>query len=221
MYYGGLFQFNHPPTERFPVRGVDVSHHQKHISWFQASLDNVQFAYLKATEGSDFRDRHFAYNWEQRRKNNIPRGAYHFFNPCVSGAAQARNFLATVPVESGTLPPVLDLESSGNCRRSISRDEMRREVARFVSVLSERYAGPPVFYITPEYYKRYFEGHEREFPKFRPWIRNVIKEPSQKPCSEWLFWQYADHARVEGMRGPIDLNVFCGSAEEFNHLLMG
>ena len=68
---------------------------------------------------------------------------------------------------------------------------------------------------TPNFYKLYFEGHEQEFPQHRLWVRNVLTEPSQAPCTGWTFWQYADHARVKGIPGPTDMNAFCGTAEEF------
>jgi lysozyme len=218
LYYAGFFQFNHPPKREFPVRGIDVSHHQVHIGWFKASLEGLDFAYMKATEGRDFRDRRFAYNWDQCQKNNLRCGAYHFFNPCVSGRAQAEHFMATVPMDEMSLPPALDLEFSRNCKRKISRAELKREVSQFVSTLSKRYPGLPVFYIDPPFYKRYFKGHEHEFPKYQLWIRNVIKEPTQIPCTEWTFWQYADRARIEGIRGPVDMNVYCGNAEDFARL---
>src|SRR5207302_8396959 len=111
--------------KRFPVRGVDVSHHQGFVGWFEASLHDVKFAYIKATEGTDYRDPQFLYNWSQCPYDGIARGAYHFFNFCAPGKAQARNFLQVVPADPKALPPALDLEFSGNCRRTPSRAEIK------------------------------------------------------------------------------------------------
>ncbi len=219
IYYAGLLRLNFPSPERFPVRGVDVSRHQGHIGWFEASLHGVQFAYIKATEGTDFRDPRFLYNWTQCPKNGIARGAYHFFNFCRPGKEQARNFLATVPPDPNALPPALDLEFSGSCRRIPSRAEVEREVASFVAAISRRFPGPPVFYVTPDFYKRYLKGHEHNFPPHRLWIRNVVKEPSLAPCTEWVFWQHSALGRVPGLRGPVDLNVYCGTQDQFGELV--
>jgi len=218
-FYAGLLRFNFPSKREFPVRGIDVSHHQAHIGWFESSLNDVQFAYLKATEGSDFKDRQFLYNWTVCERTAIPHGAYHFFSFCRPAAEQARNFLNTVPPGPPSLPPALDLEFSGNCDRVLSRAAMVREVSIFVSAIAKRFPGRPVFYVTPDFYKRYLEGHRQDFPPHFLWIRNTLREPSQKPCEEWTFWQYADHGRVPGIRGPVDLNVYCGSADQFSQFV--
>ena len=47
------------PTSR-RVRGIDVSHHQGAIDWQAVARDGVQFAYLKATEGTTFTDPAYA-----------------------------------------------------------------------------------------------------------------------------------------------------------------
>lgn len=218
-YYGGFLRPVNPSKERYPLRGIDVSHHQGHIAWFEASLNGVGFAYLKATEGQDFRDRQFAYNWDQTRKNQIPRGAYHYFSLCSPGAAQARNFLRTVPNETGALPPAIDLEFDNSCKRRPPRAVVIREINNYLDVLSTRYKETPVFYVDPHFYKKYFDGHGGEFPPHRLWLRNILREPSQKPCTEWTLWQFADHARIPGIKGPVDLNVYCGSSEEFLTLM--
>lgn len=217
-YYAGLIRLNHPTPREFPVRGIDVSHHQKQIGWYEASLNDVRFAYLKASEGGDFSDREFLFNWQQCERWQIACGAYHFVSFCRSGEEQARQFLARVP-PGGTLPPALDLEFSGNCKKTPTRSEMVRLVSDFSKTIAQRYPGPPVLYMDGNFYKRYFEGHRADYPAYYLWIRNVVRQPALKPCEDWTFWQYADHARIPGILGPVDLNVFCGSADDFSLFL--
>lgn len=38
-------------AKNFPVRGVDVSHYQGDIDWEVLQMQNIDFAYIKATEG--------------------------------------------------------------------------------------------------------------------------------------------------------------------------
>src|SRR3990172_4519727 len=94
----------------YPVVGIDVSNHQGVIDWPKVRASGIAFAYIKATEGGDFRDKSFERNWQDSAKAGMPRGAYHFFTACKSGAEQAGNFIAAVPRESGSLPPVIDVE---------------------------------------------------------------------------------------------------------------
>src|SRR5262245_6179906 len=44
------------------VEGVDVSAHQGRIDWDALSRSNVRFAYIKATEGTNYVDPRFAAN---------------------------------------------------------------------------------------------------------------------------------------------------------------
>ena len=105
----------HPSDSRFPAQGIDVSHHQGAIDWPLLPAQGVDFAYIKASEGGDHRDRAFAANWSGARRAGIARGAYHFFTLCRPGADQAANFIAAVPAEPDALPPAVDLEYMGNC----------------------------------------------------------------------------------------------------------
>jgi lysozyme len=219
LFQAGLLRLNFPSEKQFPVRGIDVSHHQGHIGWFEASLHDVKFAYLKATEGTDYRDSRFLYNWQQCPYDHIARGAYHFFNFCTPGKAQAQNFLAFVPNDPNALPPAIDLEFSGNCRRKPTPAAFKREVTAFIKEIAHRYPDPPVLYVSQEVYKRYLEGHRQEYPVHRLWIVDVVKKPRGTPCVDWTFWQYAALGKVPGIKGPTDMNVFCGSPEELQQLL--
>ena len=40
------------PNEPYPVKGVDVSEHQKDIDWKGLASEDISFAFIKATEGS-------------------------------------------------------------------------------------------------------------------------------------------------------------------------
>ena len=57
------YQLSAPDQTRFAVQGVDVSHHQGKIDWVALAASDVQFAFIKATEGTDHRDTMFERNW--------------------------------------------------------------------------------------------------------------------------------------------------------------
>jgi lysozyme len=117
-------------------RGIDVSHYQGAINWRAVAHDHVTFAYIKATEGADTRDARFARNWRGAQSAGLRVGAYHYFNFCRSGRAQAANFLAATP-RGGALPPAVDLEPpSRHCR--VSGPAVHRELATYLARLSTR-----------------------------------------------------------------------------------
>src|SRR5277367_3088008 len=63
------------------VKGVDVSHYDGAIDWGKVKAAGIDFAFMKATESTDFIDPEFAANWKFAASNNVIRGAYHFLRP--------------------------------------------------------------------------------------------------------------------------------------------
>ena len=111
--------------DNYPVRGIDVSHHQGEIDWHKIKSQNISFAYIKATEGGDFKDPQFKKNWDHALEAGLRVGAYHFFRPETDGVLQAENFISSVPEYKNMLPPAIDVEidqtktwqSSSTCRK--------------------------------------------------------------------------------------------------------
>jgi lysozyme len=216
--YRGWLRFNYPSRAEFPVQGIDVAHHQGLIRWAEVDTQQVQFVYIKATEGGDYRDPRFAQNWREARQRGLAVGAYHFFTFCRSGAEQARNFVATVPAEPATLPPVIDLEFGGNCRARLRPEQVRAEIDTLRQALARHYRRPPVFYVTAEFYETYLAGH---FPGAPIWYRDIYRRPRPLDKRPWLFWQYANRGHRPGIDGYVDLNAFHGSRAQFRALLGG
>jgi lysozyme len=202
--------FSPPSFERFPIQGIDISHHQGAIDWKAlASQPSIRFAIMKATEGGDHRDTRFGENWRAAKEVGIVRGAYHFFTFCRPGREQARNVLATVPVEPQTLPLAIDLEFTGNCGKVPTREELSAEINAFFEELNGAYPGKPIFYLNQPFFDQYIKGYEAMFPAHHLWLRSIAEEPAVGDGGQWSIWQFADNGSVEGIQGPVDLNALC------------
>ena len=99
--------------DEWEVFGVDVSSYQGEVDWPVLAEQGVDFAFIKATEGSLLQDRRFAANWAGAAAAGVRAGAYHFLSYDSPGETQADNFIAAVPVTEGALPPVVDIEFYG------------------------------------------------------------------------------------------------------------
>ena len=109
--------------------GVDISHYT--ASTFPIAMlktRNVQFLYMKTTQGAGSVDGKFATFWKQSgdlpKGKQVHRGAYHFLSACQGtdcsidpakwGKMQADTFIKVVKANGGLLatdmPPVVDLE---------------------------------------------------------------------------------------------------------------
>jgi len=214
--YFGILRFNYPDRKRFPIRGIDVSHHQQSIDWGKLRHENVRFAFIKATEGGDFKDSLFVHNWHQAQHAKIVRGAYHFFTFCKPGKEQAQNFIETVPKEPHTLPPVIDLEFGGNCQARPSRQAFLKELTDYIDEIERVYHQAPMFYLTYEFYDQYLQG---ELEAYSIWIRDIFKYPRLQDQRKWDFWQYSNRGKLKGIETFVDLNVFHGDEIHFMKLL--
>src|SRR5262245_48071429 len=112
----GSRSMSEPTTSATPspvqAQGLDVSHFQGTVDWPQVAQAGYGFAFIKATDGITYTDPMFAQNWAGAKAAGLLRGAYHFFEADDDPQQQAENFLKTVSLESGDLPPVLDVEAS-------------------------------------------------------------------------------------------------------------
>ena len=200
-----------PSRARFPVQGIDVSHHQGSIDWPALAADGVDFAFIKATEGGDFSDARFKENWQAARAAGVVAGAYHFYTFCRKPQEQAAHFIATVPKETGMLAPAVDVEYGGNCDRKPSRVEFAAEFNAFLRQVEAHFGQRMVIYATKESYTTLLAGRFTDRPF---WFRSIASAPVLSD-RKWTFWQYHNKGQRSGIDGPVDLNAFVGSKEAF------
>jgi lysozyme len=211
LYYGYI-SFNNPDPDQFPIRGIDVSAYQDKIEWDKVKDANINFAYIKATEGKDFEDSTFVKNWTEAKKFGVKRGAYHFYTFGSNGLEQANHFIAVVPKEKDCLPPVIDIEFGGNSNKIPDRKALQKELREYIRQVSAYYQQKPILYVTGESYEKYIMG---SFDECDIWIRDIVQRPKINGHRNWALWQYNNHGRVNGVNGAVDLNVFSGDKLEF------
>lgn len=198
------------------ILGIDVSKYQRKIDWEKVRNNDVSFAFIKATEGVKLKDSHFERNWEQTQQAGIIRGAYHFYRPNVAPGEQARNFIETVALQPGDLPPVLDIEVRG--RQPLNH--LRGDLKEWLVLVERAYGVKPIIYTGYSFYKDYLEGYFDEYPL---WIAHYnVKELQMQRTERALlsFWQHTDRGAIDGIKGPVDCNIFYGSKKEIRKLCL-
>jgi len=201
----------------YNVRGVDVARYQTTITWPSLARDDVAFAYIKATEGGDWTDPLFARNWAKAKAADVPRGAYHFYTLCRPVEDQIAHIIATVPKEPSILPIAIDLEFGGNCKGRPPVPQFRADLTKMLDALEVHYGQRPILYLTRDFDDAYMAG---AFNDEQYWLRSIIRQPSSD-WRPWLFWQYHNKGRRDGVIGPIDLNAFDGGEDEWEAYVDG
>ena len=210
--------FPHQPAtaQEHPIKGFDVSHHQKDIEWNRISPQEFKFVYLKATEGGDFKDRKFQENWLKAREHGFLVGAYHFYRLCRDGNIQAQNFIDSVPKKSDALPPVIDLEYEENCINQYTKEQLLKEIQVMHDRLHQHYGKQPIFYISKSFYHIVLMGSFNDTPL---WVRDYEAKPELKDGRKWLFWQHTQTGKIDGIPKAVDLNVYADSPRQWRIFL--
>ncbi|WP_374125413.1 glycoside hydrolase family 25 protein [Leptotrichia hongkongensis] len=184
----------------YKVHGLDISHHQEKVNWTLVDK-KYKFIILKATEGQNFLDTDFLYNWNNARLNGFVVGAYHFFVMTSSGEAQADFYISKVPDSEKTLPPIIDLEIS---TKKYKKPDVIEHLRFMVEKLEKHYKKRVIFYVNYNTYNAYIKG---EFPENKIWITDYKYFPKIDEENRWIIWQVSRRGRIEGIPGFTDKNV--------------
>ena len=208
-------------AQNYEVHGVDVSHYQGTIDWETLSQQNLDFAVIKATEGSTHIDDRFEENWQAAEQTHLYLGAYHFFSFDSEGDRQAASYIDTGGNLDGKLAAVVDVEYYGNKKNNPpARADVVKNLGALLDALEQHYQIKPIIYTTFTVYNEYIKGEFEESPL---WVRSIYCPPEVLFGNKWSFWQYMDTAMLDGYAGDekyIDVNVFRGTMEELEELVI-
>jgi GH25 family lysozyme M1 (1,4-beta-N-acetylmuramidase) len=208
-----------PNASAATVAGIDVSHWQGFINWKTVRAAGIEFAYIKATEGTGFLDSSFDANYPRAYYAGIVRGAYHFALPNRSSGAAQANFFANNggawSADNRTLPGMLDIEYNpyGSICYGMSQVAMVGWIRDFINRYYARTGRWAVIYTTTHWWTTCtgnFGGFAANNPLF---IARYASSAGALPRGWpfWTIWQYTSVGRVPGISGNIDRDFFNGS----------
>lgn len=200
--------------------GFDISHYQKKedIKWDSLTIANdgikLDFVVMRATMGNRKKDKHFDDFWETSKKNELIRGAYHFYRADEDPVMQANNYLESVILESGDLRPVLDIE---RVPRRKSREKFIEDLKVWLKIVEDKYGEKPIIYTYYYYYKDHLKG---EFDDYPLWLANYNDVMVPSPDDDWKLWQFTEKGIVKGINTKVDLNIYNGNLWSFKKLTL-
>lgn len=205
------------------IDGPDVASYQhpygQRIAWGKVARSGKEFAIIKATEGTSYRNPWFRRDYAGARRAGLVRGSYHFARPQYpivrSARAQARyyaNRLGDSPKHRKALPPALDLEVTGG----LGRAALVTWVQTFLLELRRQTHRVPMIYTYPYFWTSAL-GDPAALARYRLWMASY----SSKPTVPHALWQYTSTARVKGIAGGVDMSRFTGDPESWRLLADG
>ena len=194
------------------IFGIDISHHQGRIDWSEMKTSHhpIEFVFIKATEGKTFQDPKFEDNWENAKKHNYIRGAYHFYNPNSKSTEQFENFSTIVNLEEGDFIPILDIEKESK----LGRKNLRKGVLNWLKLAEQKYGVKPMIYTGLKFYQSTLKGYVDEYPLWIACYSGKYRLKNEK----WTFHQFTENVRVKGIEPLVDGNDFKGKIEDLKNM---
>jgi len=214
-------------TSASTVSGADLEASGT-LGWSSAKAD-IGFAIIKATQGTSFTASGFASNWAAMKSAGVVRGAYHFFDPTVSGVDQANYFLNVMgTLEAGDLPPTLDIECPTSNNEPDSDDclgngtsgdatgaELTQGMNDWITTVVAKTGRKPLIYS----YGSYFSDlgvTTTGLDAYPLWIADYSGTSCFEVPSPWTkatIWQYSGSGSISGL-GSVDNDYFLGTLAE-------
>ena len=191
------------------AQGIDVSNYAGEFDW--AGTSGLSFGICRASQGlgaagTNSPDPYLTWNWPRIKEKGLVRGAYHFLDPRLDGAAQASYFVETVSAVGLETTDMLwlDNETAGTSPEAVAACA-RAFMARLTSLRPDNPCGVYSFwdFITT--------GNCAGLGRYPLWlaIYQSATPGAPAPWSAWTFWQY-------GGTSNYDSDVFNGSAADLS-----
>ncbi|MGB3442934.1 MAG: lysozyme [Actinophytocola sp.] len=190
------------------VAGIDVSGHQGNVDWPAQWNAGRRFVWVKATEGTGYKNPYFNQQYGGSYNQGFIRGSYHFALPDrSSGSAQATYFSNNGGGWSGdgkTLPGALDMEYNpyGATCYGLSKAAMTNWIRDFSDTYKARWNKYPAIYTSTSWWNQCVGA---SFGSTNPlWVARYASSVGTLPVgwSVYTVWQYSS--------SPIDQNSFNG-----------
>ena len=191
------------------IKGIDVSAWQGKIDWKTVADYGMGFAILRITEAGNVVDSQFENNLAGCNKYNIPVGVYKYSYAMIIAEIQreARKVVSTLNGRRIQFPVFLDLEY--NNQKSLGSESIHKMADAFREIV-EAAGYKFAIYCNVDWYENVICSHLK---KYDFWI---ARYPSND--DGWLQerlrpdfgvgWQYSSKAKIPGISGTVDRNVF-------------
>ena len=191
------------------IKGIDVSAWQGKIDWKTVADYGMGFAILRITEAGNVVDSQFENNLAGCNKYNIPVDVYKYSYAMTIAEIQreARKAVSTLNGRRIQFPVFLDLEH--NNQRSLGSESIHKMADAFREIV-EAAGYKFAIYCNVDWYENVICSHLK---KYDFWI-------ARYPANDdgWLQerlrpdfgvgWQYSSKAKIPGISGTVDRNVF-------------
>ncbi|OOM40783.1 autolytic lysozyme [Clostridium beijerinckii] len=181
------------------MKGIDVSNHNGSINFGQVKDSGIEAVYIKATEGTTFKDRCLEANYSNAHCEGLKTGFYHFLVGTSEPETQANSFYNAIKDKANDLIPMLDIESNF--------DGLMDFILRFIAKFKE-ISNMQIGIYT---YTSFIDNLDDKIAGYPLWEANYNNTPWKLKSNFFtnrVGHQYSETGCVNGIDTDCDMNEF-------------
>lgn len=193
------------PSSNKIYQGIDVSEWQGNIDYSGVASSNIQVVYIKASEGSQYKDSQFENNYANAKAHRLKVGFYHYVTAKTTEQAdqQAKFFVSVIAGKEPDCKLAMDFEQFGN----LSTAQISSIALTFIQTV-EKVSGKKAIVYSDLYNTQ--AVFNSSLAPYALWIADygVSKPGNSNVWPVWVGFQYSDTGRISGIGGNVDLDKF-------------
>lgn len=190
-------------------KGIDISSWQGNIDWQKVTDYGMDFCILRITEAGNVIDSKFERNFKGCNGHKIPVGVYKYSYAMTVAEIQteARKVVSVLNGRKIQFPVFLDLEH--NNQRALGSESIHKLAEAFRKIIVD--AGYQfAIYCNVDWYNTVICSHLK---KYEFWIARYPANDTgnivERLRPEWgVGWQYSSKAKIPGISGNVDRDIF-------------
>lgn len=182
------------------MKGIDISNHNGNIDFNKVKNEEVEVVYIKATEGTTYKDDYLDKHYKGAKEVGLKTGFYHFLVGSSDPESQAENFYNNIKDKQNDLKPCLDVE--------VNNFDVMDYALRFIKKF-ESLSNLPICIYTSPYFAN--DNLNDSLDKYSCWIAHYGVETPMKTNiwgNSYAGHQYSETGKVNGINTNVDVNNF-------------
>ena len=194
------------------VTGIDVSEFQGDINWKAVKADGIDFVMIRlgfrgSETGALVLDSRFKENLKGAKRAGLDVGVY-FFSQAITpeeAIGEARFVMKHIRGKGVHYPVAFDMEPiDGTERAAELKKEEKTAIADAFCKVIDRNGRTPMIYGNPKWMRKHIDlSYLADYDK---WLAHFTDKTTYR--SDFTMWQYTDSGIVDGIDGPVDMNLY-------------
>ena len=194
------------------ITGIDVSEYQGEIDWEAVKDDGIEFVMIRlgyrgSESGTLALDAYFKENLRGAKAAGLDVGVYFFSQAITPKEAmeEARFVLKHIRGKGVRYPVAFDMEPiDGTERADDLKKEEKTAIADAFCQVIERNGYTPLVYGNPKWFRKHIDlSYLSDYDR---WLAHYADKTNYK--NAFVMWQYSDNGSVDGIYGPVDMNLY-------------